>query len=82
MEKLVKDNLIKFVGVSNFNIKELQQAELALQNERIACNQVLYHLGYRAIEKRIVPYYKSREIAVVGYSPFGRGEFPSPNSTK
>ena len=53
MEKLVKDNLIKFIGVSNFDIKELQQAELALQNERIACNQVLYHLDYRAIEKRI-----------------------------
>ena len=82
MEKLVRDNLIRFIGVSNFDLKELQQAELALQNERIACNQVLYHLGYRDIEKRIVPYCKSKKIAVVGYSPFGHGDFPSPNSTK
>jgi diketogulonate reductase-like aldo/keto reductase len=82
MEKLVKDNLIKFIGVSNFDIKEIQQAEIALQNERIACNQVLYHLGYRAIEKRLIPYCKSKKIAVVGYSPFGHDGFPSSNSTK
>ena len=82
MENLVNDNLIKFIGVSNFDLKELQQAELTLEKERIACNQVLYHLDYRAIEKRIVPYCKSKKIAVVGYSPFGHGNFPSPNSTK
>ncbi|MDQ6724141.1 MAG: aldo/keto reductase [Thermoproteota archaeon] len=82
MEKLVADNLIKFIGVSNFNLKELQEAEQALENERIACNQVLYHLGYRAIEKRIFPYCTKQGIAVVGYSPFGHGDFPSPKSAK
>jgi diketogulonate reductase-like aldo/keto reductase len=82
MEKLVSDNLVKFIGVSNFNLKELQEAEQALQNERIACNQVLYNLGYRAIEKRILPYCTKQGIAVVGYSPFGHGNFYSPQSTK
>ena len=82
MKKSVRDNLIKFIGVSNFDMEELQQSEQALQNERITCNQVLYHLDYRAIEKRIVPYCKSKKIAVVGYSPFAHNNFPSPNSTK
>ena len=82
MEKLVADNLVKFIGVSNFNLKELQEAEQALENERIACNQVLYHLGYRAIEKRILPYCTKQGIAVVGYAPFGHGDFPSPTSVK
>jgi diketogulonate reductase-like aldo/keto reductase len=82
MEKLVKDNLTKFIGVSNFNLKELQQAEQALQNERIACNQLLYNLDYRAIEKRIIPYCSKQGIAVVGYSPFGHGNFYSPQSAK
>jgi len=68
MEKLAQDDLIKFIGVSNFNLKELQQAEQALEDERIACNQVLYHLGYRPIEKRIVQYYTKQEIDVVRYS--------------
>jgi diketogulonate reductase-like aldo/keto reductase len=82
MEKLVEDGLIKFIGVSNFNLKELQEAEQCLENERIACNQVLYHLDYRAIEKRILPYCTKQGIAVVGYSPFGHGDFPSPKSAK
>ena len=82
MEKLVADNLVRFIGVCNFNLKELQDAEQALENERIACNQVLYHLGYRAIEKRILPYCTKQGIAVVGYSPFGHGDFPSPKSVK
>jgi diketogulonate reductase-like aldo/keto reductase len=82
LEKLVADNLVKFIGVSNFNLKELQEAERALENERIACNQVLYHLGYRAIEKRILPYCTKQGIAVVGYAPFGHGDLPSPNSAK
>ncbi|MDQ6724171.1 MAG: aldo/keto reductase [Thermoproteota archaeon] len=80
MEKLVSEGLVKFIGVSNFNLKELQEAELVLQNERIACNQLLYNLGYRAIERTILPYCIKQEIAVVGYSPFGHGDFPFPKS--
>ena len=73
MEKLVADNLVKFIGVSNFNLKELQEAEQALENERIACNQVLYHLGYRAIEKKNIAILYKQGIAVLGYVPFGYG---------
>ncbi len=80
MEKLVAEGLIKYIGVSNFNLKELQMAELALQKERIACNQVLYNLGYRAVERNILPYCIKQEIALVGYSSFGHGIFPSVHS--
>ncbi len=71
MEKLVSDGLVRFIGVSNFGVEELKEAEKSLRNERIVCNQVLHHLGYRGIEKSILPYCAEREIAVVGYSPFG-----------
>ena len=43
MEKLVKEGLVRFIGVSNFDVEELKKAENALQDESIACNQVLYH---------------------------------------
>ncbi len=78
MEKLVADGLIRYIGVSNFGVVELKGAEKALRNERIACNQVLHHLGYRGIEKSILPYCAKQGIAVVGYSPFGHGSFFSP----
>ena len=80
MEKLVDEGLIRFIGVSNFDVEDLMAAESALRNERMASNQVLYHLGDRGIERRLLPYCARREIAVVAYSPFGHGNFPSPNS--
>jgi diketogulonate reductase-like aldo/keto reductase len=80
MEKLVAEGLVRFIGVSNFDVEELKEAEDSLRNERMACNQVLYHLGYRGIERRLLPYCTEQGIAVVGYSPFGHGNFPSPQS--
>ena len=80
MEKLVDEGRIRFIGVSNFDVEDLMAAESALRNEQMASNQVLYHLGDRGIERRLLPYCARREIAVVGYSPFGHGNFPSPHS--
>ncbi len=41
----------------------------------LACNQVLYHLGERGIEHGLLPARATRGIAVVAYTPFGRGSF-------
>jgi diketogulonate reductase-like aldo/keto reductase len=76
MEKLVSEGLIKFIGVSNFNVRELKAAQQALPGQKIACNQVLYHLGYRGIESNLLPYCTQEQIAIVGYSPFGHRTFP------
>lgn len=81
MEKLIDDGMIRFIGVSNFDVDELDAVEKALSKHKLACNQVLYHLGYRGIERHILPYCAKRGIAVVGYSPFGHGSFPPPQST-
>ena len=81
MEKLVDEGRIRFIGVSNFDVEELEAARRELLEHRLACNQVLYHLGYRGIERHILPYCVKQGIAVVGYSPFGHGNFASPQST-
>jgi diketogulonate reductase-like aldo/keto reductase len=80
MEKLVAEGLVKFIGVSNFNVEELIAAERSLKNERMACDQVLHHLGYRGIERHLLPYCTEHGIAVIGYAPFGHGNFPSSQS--
>lgn len=80
MEKLVDEGMIRFIGVSNFDVEQLREAQRALKNYRIACDQVLYHLAYRGIEQDLLPYCAEKGIAIVGYSPFGHGSFPSSHS--
>lgn len=67
-------------GVSNFDVADLEEALEIAGAGRIACNQVLYHLGERGIEHRVLPFCEAHGIAVVAYSPFGSGEFPGPRS--
>src|SRR6516165_8356713 len=62
-EELRRRDLIGAVGIAG--------------EAQIACNQVLYHLGERAIEHDVIPWCKEHRIAVVAYSPFGSGQFPS-----
>jgi diketogulonate reductase-like aldo/keto reductase len=75
MEELVERGLVRFIGVSNFDVAQLRAAQAALTRERIACNQVLYHLRARGIEKEMLPYCEAHQIAVVGYTPLARGGF-------
>ena len=75
-EELVLAGKIRSFGVSNFDVGELEAAVALAGPGRIACNQVLYHLGERTIEHEVVPFCEAHGIAVVGYTPFGRGPFP------
>lgn len=47
---------------------------------RMACNQVLYNLGERAVEHAVLPWCEAHGVAMVAYSPFGHGDFPDPRS--
>jgi diketogulonate reductase-like aldo/keto reductase len=80
MEELVAAGKTRHIGVSNLDLSQLKQAQKALPRSRIVCNQLLYHLRSRGIEHGLVPYCESQDIAVVGYSPFGQGDFPLANS--
>ena len=73
LQKLVERGDIRFGGVSNFDVHELPAAH---KTKPLACNQVLYHLGDRGIERRVMPWCAALQIPVVAYSPFGHGDFP------
>ncbi len=73
---LTRSGKARFVGVSNFDVEQMLEAKTLLGDVPLACNQVLYHLKERAIEHRLIPAAKANDIAVVAYTPFGRGRFP------
>lgn len=79
-EELRRTGRIHTWGLSNFDEKELAAALRIAGPDRIACNQVLYHLEERAIEHAVLPFCQERGIAIMAYSPFGSGHFPTPES--
>ncbi len=75
-EELAAAGKIRHWGVSNFDVAACERVE-ALAPGRMVCNQVLYHLDQRAIEHDIAPWCRAHDVAVVGYSSFGQGKFPT-----
>jgi diketogulonate reductase-like aldo/keto reductase len=76
-EELKNAGKILSWGVSNFDEADLEEAAQTVGRGHIGCNQVLYHLQERAIEHAVAPWCEKHGVAVVAYSPFGHGDFPS-----
>lgn len=79
-EELKRDGKILSWGVSNFGVDDLEQAEKIAGMWKITCNQVLYNLYDRSIERDVIPWCEKHGVAVTAYSPFGHGNFPDPSS--
>ncbi|MCS7135682.1 MAG: aldo/keto reductase [Nitrososphaerota archaeon] len=78
MERLVKDGLVRFIGVSNFSVSEMEEAMASLAREEIVSNQVEYSLLERSIERELLPFCEKEKITVIAYSPLGRGKLSEP----
>jgi diketogulonate reductase-like aldo/keto reductase len=79
-EELRRGGKALHTGVSNFDAAELDAAIALAGPGEMACDQVLYHLGERHVEAKLQPLCARHGIALVAYSPFGSGNFPSPSS--
>ncbi|WP_257461591.1 aldo/keto reductase [Archangium lipolyticum] len=79
-ERLRTDGKIRAWGVSNFDVDDLEEVLELVGPGKLACNQVLYHLRERYIEHRVLPWCERHGVALVGYSPFGSGDFPGAES--
>ncbi|MGH7847736.1 MAG: aldo/keto reductase [Candidatus Binatia bacterium] len=77
MEALVDQGKVRYIGVSNFYMRDLEEAERAMKKHRIVANQVNYSLLQRGIEKDTMAYCQKNGITVIAYSPLGKGELVS-----
>jgi diketogulonate reductase-like aldo/keto reductase len=73
MEELVDTAKVRFIGVSNFSVRDLINAQAALSKQRIAANQVRYNLVERTIEGGLQQYCQKSGITVIAYSPLATG---------
>src|SRR5216683_5788917 len=76
MEKIVKDGLVRFIGVSNFSVEQMREAQESLSREKIVSNQVEYSLIDRSPEARVLPFCRQENITLIAYSPLGQGRIP------
>ena len=73
MEKLVQEGLVRYIGVSNFSVEQMRQAQDALSTERMVSNQVEYSLLDRSVEEHVLPHCQSAGITLIAYSPLAQG---------
>jgi aryl-alcohol dehydrogenase-like predicted oxidoreductase len=74
MEGLVDDNLVANIGVSNFSVAEVEEAQGAMQHAKIASNQVHYSLLHREPEDEgLVEHHRRAGITIIAYSPLEQG---------
>jgi diketogulonate reductase-like aldo/keto reductase len=79
-EELRGEGKILSWGVSNFDVRDLEEALAIAGDGLLACNQVLYHLLERSIESSVIPWCERHGVAAVAYSPFGHSRFPGPHT--
>ena len=75
MEALVRAGKILRWGVSNLDLRDLQELWSA-GGERCATDQVLYNITERGPEFDLLPELKRRGLPIMAYSPVGQGRLP------
>ncbi len=73
MNNLVKQKKVKSIGVSNFTVPHLKEA--LETNAIISANEVEFHPAF--FQKELLGFCTQKKIAVIAYSPLGRGSLLS-----
>jgi len=70
MAKLKEEGKVKWIGVSNFNVKQIEQAEKIAP---VTSLQPPYSMLHRNVENQILPHCRNQNIGVIAYSPMASG---------
>lgn len=66
---LQKAGKIRYYGVSNMDLDDMQELFSLPGGEAVATNQLLYNLARRGIEWDLLPWLREKRIPVMAYSP-------------
>lgn len=73
---------IRYWGVSNLDLDEMQALWAVPEGDGCAANQLLYNLGRRGIEWDLMPALAARGVPVMAYSPLEQGRLLSDRTLK
>jgi diketogulonate reductase-like aldo/keto reductase len=72
-EALVSAGAIRYWGVSNFDVSDVEELFALPGGDACATNQVLYNLRRRGIEAGLLPWCRERGLPIQAYSPIEQG---------
>lgn len=73
MEMLKDNGLVKEIGVSNFSVPLMGEAQSHLSRAKLFANEIEYNLAVRDAEKEVIPFCKKQGINVIAYRPLAKG---------
>ncbi len=74
MEELVEQKKVNYIGVSYFDVDQMDETRRYLKKNEIVVNQLPYNLLERDIEKETLPYCLDNNITVMAYWPLATGK--------
>jgi diketogulonate reductase-like aldo/keto reductase len=72
-QALVSAGKIRYWGVSNFDVSDMEELVALPGGSAVATDQVLYNLTRRGIEFDLLPWCRARGIPIMAYSPLEQG---------
>ncbi len=72
-EKLVDNGVIRFYGVSNFNVNQIEEARYCSKKYDVVAVQNRFSLFYRNDERDVIPYAKREGLLYMAYTPIEKG---------
>lgn len=72
LSSLKQEGKIRYIGVSNFSLEELKEAQRNC-DDRIDAIQLEYNLFERTVEQEILEYCEENNIIMMAYSPLNQG---------
>ncbi len=74
LEAIAEAGVARYIGVSNFDVSELEEAIYAARKHEIVVDQVKYSVVDRRIERSLLPFAIKNGITIQAYSPLERGQ--------
>ncbi len=73
LEVLAEEGLTRYIGVSNFNREELEEALYSTHKYEIVVNQVKYSVFDRWVENSLLPFAIENNVLIQAYTPLEKG---------
>ncbi len=74
MRQLVEQGKVRYLGVSNFTVRETRELQMYLGDIELVSSQQEYNVVDRSIEGEILPFCQSAGLTVIAYSPLLQGK--------